>query len=181
MAKAPIPPQPQTTPDPQDQGGFPIPPALAGQPGVDLLMDACEVFGINPDPTLPPYDPKRHGAAKAQFLELVGWKYYPALPGEPLPNRVVLVTAGGQKLTWFDDPDYPLDPATELALRNLFHAWTIDPTTKDQVPLPLPADLTLPRQAVDGRPKAGDHVYQKGYLREGGRAESDRRAGRQKG
>lgn len=175
MAKTPPTQTPGTNPEPDGVPVDFIPPAFQGKPGVDLLMDACRTFGIDPDPTLPLYDAARHGNADGRFRELLSWAFYPAQPGEPLPDKVVLVTAGGKKLTWFDDMDYPLDPQTELTLRNEFHAWTIDPKTSEQVPLPLPADLTLPRTAVDGRARKGDHVYQKGYLKEGGAKEAERR------
>ena len=97
-----------------------------------ILADACIAFDVSPDP----------GAIPVELLSVSGYgsrDYY----DEP---RVVLVTAGGRKLTW------PIDQGTEYLLRYVvFHAYRTDRRsgTIDQE-LPLPADLALPRPQVTG-------------------------------
>lgn len=126
---------------------------------IQLLQEACEIYGVNPNPELKP-------------RELLSWRYYPETDREPA--RVVIVTAGGQKLGCYEDPDFPLDPDTEETLRNIFGAWTLD-GNKNRVPGPLPDDFTLPRAAVTGTSDATDHQYKGGYLKSGGRKEGDKR------
>lgn len=144
---------------------YEMPKALSGRGGADTLMDACETYGINPDPALRP-------------VELAAWKYYQEDAIQGIPGYVQLVTGGGVKLRHYDDPDFPMDRDTEEKLRGIFGAFTIDPATKLPVPVPLPTDLTLPAEAVDGIPRKQDHRFRKGYLREGGKAEAARRAAR---
>lgn len=135
-----------------------------GRTALDLLLDACELYGVNPEQDQRP-------------VELLSWRYRDGDPREQLPASVTLVTAGGLKIVHYADPAYPVDPETTERLRNVFGAWRKD---KDgtRVPLPLPTDLTLPEGAVTGLAKTEDHVYRRGYLREGGKAEAARRGRR---
>lgn len=128
-----------------------------------LLLEACERFGISP-------------AAEERPRELLAWNYYPARPLEDVPAAVVLVTAGGVKLKHFADPAYPMDPETEETLRRWLKAWARD--AKDPqiiVPAELPDDLTLPHPAVTGLSEDRSHRYARGYLREGGKKEAAKR------
>lgn len=124
-----------------------------------LLAEACFVFGINPDPRTKP-------------LELAGHRFDAGDPDgtNPTPAYVSIVTAGGRKLR------YPIDSDTETILRDVFMAYTIDKATGERKLVPLPPDMTLPREAVTGLSRTGEHQYRSGYLREGGKAEGDRRA-----
>ena len=131
---------------------------------LNLLLDACELFGINPE-------------ADHRPVELMAWRYRSANPVEQLPASVTLITAGGVKLVHYADPAFPMDPDTQERLRNVFNAWKKD---KDgtRTALPLPTDLTLPEGAVTGLVQAEGHVYRQGYLRGGGKAEAIRRGRR---
>jgi hypothetical protein len=154
-------------------GSYTLPTDFAREDGAALLLNACEVFGVNPDPdTLPP--------------ELKGWKFYKGNRLEGRPDSVVLVTHGGVKLTWFASAQHPdagllstqgaqYDAATETRLRAVFRAWRQDPKTKEVQPTALPEDLTLPQQAVTGLSDAQAHVYKDGYLQAGGKKEATRR------
>jgi hypothetical protein len=124
----------------------------------ELLAEACFVFGINPDPSLRP-------------IELAKHRFDPGDPtgASPVAPSVTLVTAGGLKIR------YPVDEDTETRLRNVYHAFKVGKDGERQV-LPLPADLTLPRENVDGVVRSHEHQYRTGYLREGGKNESDKRA-----
>jgi hypothetical protein len=142
--------------------GFTLPDSLKGQRGAVLLLDACNVYGVNPDAALPTYQ----GRGKGPFRELLSWKFYPGDERAGIPDAVALVTVGGTKIRHYADPDFPMDADTEDRLRNVFHAWKTDPKTNEIVPLPLPDDLTLPPAAVTGIPDPrGGHVFQGGYLR----------------
>jgi hypothetical protein len=123
---------------------------------IDLLFDACEKFNVNP-------------SAQIRPRELASWRYYPAQALEDVPAAVVLVTAGGTKLKYFE-ADALKDPDTEERLRAIFRAWSIDPKTKERVPAPLPPDQTLPAEAVIGQVVAQAHRHQGGYLRRPRRA-----------
>ncbi len=129
---------------------------------IELLLEACGVFGINPDPDVRP-------------VELLSWRYYREDVRTDTPAKVVVVTAGGQKLAIWEDPDVPLEQDTEEILRNIFGAWRVDPVTKLKVPGEMPDDLTLPRSAVTGISDSQAHVYKGGYLRSGGRREAAKR------
>lgn len=131
---------------------------------LDLLLDACELFGVNPERDQRP-------------VELLSWRYREESQVEQVPASVTLVTAGGLKVVHYADPAYPMDPDTTERLRNVFNAWKKD---KDgtKVPLPLPTDLTLPETAVTGLVQAEGHVYRQGYLRSGGKTEAARRGRR---
>lgn len=144
------------------QGGFDLPASIANERGASLLLEACNVFGVNPDPSLPIYA----GRGPGPFKELMNWKFYPGTPAAGIPDSVVFVTVGGAKVRYYADPTYPMDPDTESRLRTIFHAWKTDPKTNEVVPLPLPDDLTLPKSAVSSQVDTkGTHVYQGGYLR----------------
>ena len=122
---------------------------------INLLLDACEVYGINPDPETRP-------------KELLQWRYYPADRREDRPARVVIVTAGGQKVDLFEgDADPMMTIDSEEVLRGIFNAYKIDPVSKLRVNSDLPEDLTLPRIAVTGVPEGVAHRYVGGYLRRG--------------
>jgi hypothetical protein len=122
-----------------------------------LLAEACYVFGINPDPTLKP-------------RELASYRYDAGDPNAatPVPAYVSIGTSGGLKIR------YPMDEDTETRLRIVYNAFRVNKAGEREV-LPLPADLTLPRSNVDGLVRSGEHQYRTGYLKEGGKAESDRR------
>jgi len=140
--------------------GFTLPDAIRVQEGSDLLLDACNVFGVNPDPSLPIYA----GRGRGPFRELMAWKFYPGDSRAGIPDAVVFVTVGGTKVRYTADPDFPMDPDTETRLRNVFHAWKTDPKTNEIIALPLPTDLTLPRSAVSSVVETA-HQYKGGYLR----------------
>lgn len=143
--------------------GFPMPVEYASRPGADLMLEACNLFGVNPDPKATVVH-KIPGQRPLAAPELLSWRFVPSDGAEP--DAVVIVTAGGTKLKLFRDPDYPMDPATEETLRRLLHAFTV---TKDGiVDLPLPESLTLPKGAVDGVVRATEHLYPGGYLRKQG-------------
>lgn len=132
---------------------------------IDILLDACDRYGVNPEKTARP-------------RELAAWRYYPGEPLDGIPDSIVLVTQGGLKIKHFSDPTYPMDPETEERLRNLFRAFKVDPVTKQPMAAPLPDELTLPAEAVTGLVTSDRHVYRRGYLREGGKEEGNRRAAR---
>jgi len=137
---------------------------IQGQPGAEILMDACAIYGINPD-------------QKALPRELLAWKYYPADRELGLPESVRLVTAGGVKLRHYADGliDEKRDPDTATILRAKLRLFRMDPTTRQMTPLPFSGDLTLPDEAVSGQVGSDAHVYREGYLRSGGRTEATRR------
>lgn len=118
-----------------------------------LLFDACERFNVNPSLSLRP-------------RELAGWRYYPADVVDQVVAAVVLVTAGGLKLKYFEG-NAQQDAETEERLRATFRAYTLDPKTKERVPAPLPADLSLPSEAVLGVSATTAHRHPLGYLRRG--------------
>lgn len=128
-------------------------------PAFALLLEACERWNIDPrDATRP--------------RELANWRYDAGNPREDKPAGVILVTAGGVKLR--HNADGSADQDTEERLRQIFRAWQIDPTTKQQVPAPLPAVQSLPEAAVTGRPPSGPAAvnvtgrrHPAGYLRRG--------------
>ena len=140
------------------------------QEAVNLLLAACEKFGVNPESTCRP-------------PELKAWRFYPADDLDHVPASVVIVTHGGMKIRHYGDPDYMavgcLEPAmdqdTEDRLRRLFGFWNVDPKTKDVTPAPFGPDLTLPATSVDGRVRSGDHQYRGGYLKAGGKEAAAKR------
>jgi hypothetical protein len=117
----------------------------------DLLLEACDKFGVHP-------------GADQRPRELLSWRYYPAQPLEDVPAAVVLVTAGGVKLKHFAG-NAAVDLETEERLRAIFKSFAVDKVTKQMVPQPLPADLTLPGEAVTGHPNTTRHRHEGGYLR----------------
>lgn len=142
--------------------GFALPESIKGQAGAVLLLDACNLFGVNPDTALPIFQ----GRGTGPFRELLAWRFYPGNEAAGVPDAVGLVTVGGVKIKHFADPDFPMDPDTENRLRQVFHAWRTNPKTNEIEALPLPDDLTLPRAAVSSQvnPNAG-HQIRGGYLR----------------
>src|ERR1051325_5464478 len=48
---------------------FEVPAAFVGKPGVELLLEACGLYGIDPDPRRKPNHP-------TDARELASWKYY---------------------------------------------------------------------------------------------------------
>lgn len=129
----------------------------------ELLLDACEAFGVNP-------------IVEADPGELLSWNYYPGDRMGRFPASVVIVTYGGVKLKWFADRNHPMDPTTEEILARLFKAFKTDAKTQAVERTALPADLALPIAAITGKAGTERHVYRRGYLREGGKTEATRRA-----
>lgn len=123
----------------------------------DLLAEACYVFGINPDPTLKP-------------RELAAYRYDEGDPNgaTPIPAHVSIVTSGGLKIR------YPLDEDSVLRLQNVYNCYKVNKAGEREV-LPLPPDMTLPREQVDGISKSTEHQYRTGYVREGGKEAADRK------
>lgn len=148
----------------------PIIPASKGPSNpaaVSLLLDACEVFGINP-------------FADQKPVELLSWASYPGADdaAQVTPDAVVIVTAGGVKLKHYDDPSYPMDPETKERLERIHGANRIDPRTRLPITVPLGDDVTLPATAVTGRSNSTEHQYVGGYLKGGGRVAADQKAAR---
>lgn len=133
-----------------------------------LLMEACRVFGINPDPDAVVHYPNRQKSP-----EVASWKFYPSPDTVIEPDAVVLVTAGGVKLKYYTDGT--VDQATEDTLARVFNAFRRD-AQGNVIRIPLPDDLSLPTTAVTGLGGTTDHRYERGYLREGGKEEGARRA-----
>ena len=84
----------------------------------------------------------------------------------PSPH-IVVVTYGGLEI---DEPlGSTTNSATEDKLRVKFRAFrkVRNPYTgaEDTVPLPLPDDLTLPPEHLDGIPRTGEYQYPGGYLK----------------
>jgi len=123
-----------------------------------LLAEACYVFGINPDPTLKP-------------REVLSYRFDAGDPNgaTPIPPYVSIVTGGGVKIR------YPIDDDTEIRLRQVYNCFTVDKKSGERLVLPLPPDLTLPREAADGVVRSSEHQYRTGYLREGGKTAADKR------
>lgn len=154
---------------------YPLPAAYRGQPGVELLMLVCDLFGVDPNPSLPVFQAGKHVAtATTKFRELMSWKFTPGDPMAGVADKVTIVTAGGRKLTV--DSNGQFDSDTENVLRQAFQAFRVNPATNEKEPIALPRDLTLPVEAVLGVVMSDRHQYRRGYLREGGKREADRRA-----
>lgn len=154
-----------------------VTPAAGGrnprEPLPKLLVKACEIFGVNPDPdALVKYPNPSPGvrAPKAE-PELLNYKMYPGSAETGEPDAVCIVTAAGVKLKYFADDS--VDQATDDTLRRIFRAFKTGPDGAI-LAQPLPSDWTLPSNAVRGVP-GGDHQYARGYLKEGGKTEADRR------
>ncbi len=116
-----------------------LPPEEQALPGAFLFINACVMYGINPDPKkLPPEIMRLDNGRR--------WRFYPgdsyAVP--PVPDRVVFVTHGGLKIS------APPTPEFDEALHKWFRTDRQDPKTLEVVRMPLPASLTLPRQAITG-------------------------------
>lgn len=126
-----------------------------GETAAVLFAEVCAVYGIDPTPS------KR---------EILGYRAYRENLAENTPERVALVTAGGLKI------DAPMSAQTEDALRRWYRAFQVDRKTGETVALPLPPDLTLPREAVTGIAATNTHQMPGGYLRS--RAADSVRGGR---
>lgn len=125
-------------------------------PGVGLFVDACLTYGINPSDDAAPVEiPTIDGVVRPR------WTHYPTNQRvlNAKPERIVFVTAGGTKVV------HPMNEDFERTVRRLLGAFHIDPTTRELVEDPLPADLTLPRQAITGEVLSAKHQYRAGYLR----------------
>lgn len=157
-----------------------------GEGAVELLLEACDRYGINPDQRLPKFNPRRHALSiNSDTRELAAWAFYAGENDTDVPDSVVLVTEGGFKLRYarpVDLGDRELDVAfigdqTETQLRQALNAYQVDPKTRQRIPAALPEDLALPFEALKGfSPKDGAQMYRRGYLREGGKTEAERRA-----
>lgn len=146
-----------------------VPEAFKNRAGVDLLMKACQAYNLDPNPKLAVYVHGKHNPdPRLPYREILAWQFYDGA-GSGLPDKVVIVTAGGAKLA------YPPDMQSLDVLRNVFKAFTVDPVSKQLVPGELPPDLSLPIETVTGIPITDKYILRRGYLREGGRAGSDRR------
>lgn len=124
-----------------------------------LLKHVCEVFGVNPSVDLRP-------------IELLAWTFYPGDTVHQIPDAVSIVTAGGQKLKLYADDT--LEDDTVQALARIFGLKPL-PEGKPFTTDALPDDLTLPPVMVHGLSTSQEHVFKKGYLREGGKTEAARR------
>lgn len=154
----------------QELYAFPIPAEYKGHPGVGLLMDACTLYGIDPSPL-------RKIGHPANPRHLLNWKHYPGDLQVGEPERVVIVTAGGLKLS------QPANEDTIDTLRRVFHCYrdvNKPGGVVESVIDPLPEDLTLPTTNVTGLVVAKDHVFKEGYLRSGGATEAAKREARKK-
>jgi hypothetical protein len=139
--------------------------------GVELLLDACRRYAINPDKDLPVFDPSKNtpaDAATRPFRQLLSWQFYPKDASADGYDAVVLVTAGGVKIRHSANPAHPVDDDTESRLRNVFGAVKLNPVTREMEALPLPADLALPLPAILGIPVKASHILRGGYLASGG-------------
>jgi len=116
-----------------------LPEGERGKIGAVLFAQACVCYGLNPNPDVRPHEIMPASVAGDR------WAYYPGDDYEGTPARIRLVTAGGVKLA------FPMDLETEDRLRVIFKAFAVDKVTKVTTPLPLPMNLTLPREAVTGR------------------------------
>lgn len=155
-------------PDEAEPEQYVMPSTMAGEKGADILADACDVFGINPDPNCVP-------------RELLNWKHYPADIPNGIDEHVTLVTAGGLKLHWYADGEIREDRDPEMCrrLRDRLRLFVLEGPNKERRDLPFPRDLTLPEEAVTGQvPAAAAAVYryEGGYLRSGGKLEAAKRA-----
>lgn len=135
-----------------------LPEEYRGMRGANLLAEMCVIYGINPDPDAKPRDLRRDA-----------FKYYPPDTNEGTPARMVIVTAGGRKLT------HPPDADTLTQLRIIFKTARLNRTTGEVSHVGLPEDLTLPRSAADGKVRSDEHQYKGGYLKAGGKAAADAR------
>lgn len=124
-----------------------------------LLMQVCERLGINPDVNTKP-------------VELLTWTYYRGDELNQIPDAVSVVTAGGRKLKLYADDS--VDDDTVAMLARVFKIAP-HPDGSPWQAIELPEDLTLPTVEVTGMSLEAGHVYRKGYLKEGGKAEAARR------
>lgn len=123
---------------------------------VPLMAEACCAFGIDPNPSKKP-------------RQLLAFRVITGDPDAVPPEApaVSLVTGGGKKLR------YPMDDTTEHVVREIFGAFVVRGGKKEE--LPLPADLALPLEALDGVVRKSTHLYRGGYLAQGGKAEASQR------
>jgi hypothetical protein len=148
-SQVPEPPAAQPAPPPVVHDDYELPKEWQGLPEAPLLLEACNVFGIDPDQTLPIFNPARHRpTASTRFRELLAQKFNPGDRNAGVEPSITLVTAGGVKIGYFADGT--VDPDTETRLRQIFKAYHRDKKTGEVTPRPLPDDLTLPATAVLG-------------------------------
>jgi hypothetical protein len=119
-----------------------------GTPLPAQLEALCRRFGINPDP---------------DAGELASFRLVEATREQPA--TVIVVTAGGLKITATGPDADQFDEGTEQRLRQIFRCYRTDPKTKETVVLPLPEDLTLPAPLRTGVSGSAAHRYEGGYLR----------------
>lgn len=134
-------------------------------PGVDLFMEACLMYGIDPSEDATPVEiPEQAGAVRPR------WTFYATNPRllNAKPERIAFVTSGGLKVV------HPMDEDFERQLRRWLQAFHLDPKTRELVEDPIPEDRTLPRQAITGEVLSAKHQYREGYLR--ARADAARNA-----
>lgn len=124
---------------------------------IPLFAEACLVYGLDPNPSKKPRQLLAHRLIDGDP---------DAVP--PEAPAISLVTGGGKKLR------YPIDGDTERALRELFGAFVVRGGKREE--LPLPADLALPLEALDGIVRSTGHKYAGGYLQSGGKDAADRKA-----
>lgn len=124
------------------------PASTEGSPLPEQLEALCRRFGINPDP---------------EAGEILAFRLTDATRDQPA--TVVVVTAGGLKLTATGEAADRFDEGTEQRLRQVFRCYRTDPKTKETIVLPLPEDLTLPAPLRTGISGSTAHRYEGGYLR----------------
>lgn len=125
-------------------------------PGVELFLEACLAYGVDPSEEATPVEiPEPAGAVRPR------WTHYATNPRvlHAKPERVAFVTSGGLKIV------HPMDEDFERQLRRWLQAFHLDPKTRELVEDPIPADRTLPRQAITGEVLSAKHQYREGYLR----------------
>ncbi len=125
-------------------------------PGVDLFMEACLLYGVDPSPDATPVEiPDPVGALRPR------WAHYPTNPRvlNAKPERIAFVTSGGLKIV------HPMDDDFERQLRRWLGAFHLDPKTREIVDDPIPENRTLPRQAITGEVLSAKHQHREGYMR----------------
>jgi hypothetical protein len=129
---------------PEASGRTDLPPSA-----LNLLYSVCERFGVNPT-----WD--------ADPRELADWRWNPANRRAGKKESVTIVTAGGMKITEFEDGTH--DEETQERLRHIFQSYTFN-AVKERVQLPLPDSLVLPVSNVDGQVRTAAHVVRASWRR----------------